>query len=54
VRNGWVTGTATALRIGRTLATYDVSLTNDEGEQICAARITVALRRAGAADPETD
>lgn len=42
---GWVTGTATAIRIGRTLATYDVSLTNDAGEQICAARITVYLRR---------
>lgn len=46
VRSGWVTGTATALRIGGTLATYDVTITNDEGEQVCAARITVALRRA--------
>lgn len=45
VRSGWVTGTAVALRIGRTLATYDVSLTNEDGEQVCAARITIALRR---------
>jgi 1,4-dihydroxy-2-naphthoyl-CoA hydrolase len=43
---GWVTGTATAIRIGRTLATYDVLLAADSGEQICAARITVYLRRA--------
>jgi uncharacterized protein (TIGR00369 family) len=45
VRSGWITGTATALRIGKTLATYDVTLTDDQGRQVCAARITVALRR---------
>ena len=45
VRSGWVTGTATALRIGGTLATYDVAIANDEGQQVCAARITIALRR---------
>ncbi|MGC4154943.1 MAG: PaaI family thioesterase [Propionicimonas sp.] len=46
VRSGWITGTATALRIGKTLATYDVTLTDDQRRQVCAARITVALRRA--------
>ena len=45
-REGWITGVATAIRIGGTLATYDVSLTDDSGEQICAARITLYLRRA--------
>ena len=45
VRSGWVTGVATALRIGRTLATYDVEITDDEGRQVCAARITVSLKR---------
>ncbi|MEA5118411.1 MAG: PaaI family thioesterase [Propionicimonas sp.] len=45
VRAGWVTGTATALRIGGSLATYDVVLTDDAGEQVCAARITVFLKR---------
>ncbi len=45
-RAGWITGVATALRIGNTLATYDVTLTDDEGQQVCAARITIALRRA--------
>ncbi|MCW5954607.1 MAG: PaaI family thioesterase, partial [Propionibacteriaceae bacterium] len=38
VRSGWITGTATALRIGNTLATYDVTLTDDQGRQVCAAR----------------
>ena len=45
-RTGWVTGVATAIRIGGTLATYDVTITDDDGAQICAARITVYLRRA--------
>ena len=44
---GWVTGVATAIRIGGTLATYDVSLTDDAGEQVCAARITLFLKRPG-------
>jgi uncharacterized protein (TIGR00369 family) len=47
-RAGWVTVVATAIRIGGTLATYDVTITDDAGEQVCAARITVYLRRARA------
>lgn len=46
--SGWVTGTAVAVRIGGRLATYDVVLTDDDGAQICAARITVYLRRPAA------
>ncbi len=48
-RAGWITATATAVRIGGTLATYDVTLVDEAGAQICAARITVFLRRAPAA-----
>lgn len=44
--SGWVHGVATAIRIGGSLATYDVTLTDDAGEQVCAARITVFLKRA--------
>ena len=44
---GWVTGTATAIRIGGKLATYDISLVDDAGDQVCAARITVFLKRPG-------
>ena len=46
-RDGWIRGVATAIRIGGTLATYDVALAQEGGEQICAARITVFLRRNG-------
>lgn len=37
---GWVTGTATALRLGRTVVTYDVILADDSGKRICTARVT--------------
>ncbi|MGI8458063.1 MAG: PaaI family thioesterase [Propionibacteriaceae bacterium] len=37
---GWVTGTATALRLGRTVATYEVVLVDDAGDRICTARVT--------------
>lgn len=54
VRSGWVTGTATALRIGGTLATYDVAITDEDDNQVCAARITIALRRAASSVPESE
>jgi 1,4-dihydroxy-2-naphthoyl-CoA hydrolase len=37
---GWVTGTATALRLGRTVVTYEVVITDDADERICTARVT--------------
>jgi uncharacterized protein (TIGR00369 family) len=46
-RDGWIRGVATAIRIGGTLATYDVALTQEGGDQVGAARITVFLRRNG-------
>ncbi len=45
VRSGWVTGTATALHLARSLVTYEVVLTDDEGRRTCTARITCALVR---------
>ena len=42
---GWVTGSATALRIGGTLGTWEVILLDDEGTRLCTARVTCALRR---------
>lgn len=45
VRRGWVTGTATALALGRRVATYDVALADDEGHRIASARITCHLIR---------
>jgi len=43
-RSGFVTGTATALSLGRTLATYDVLITDDEGNRLCTSRITCLIR----------
>ena len=42
-RSGWVTGTATALRLGRTVVTYEVVLLDDAGQRICTARVTCQL-----------
>jgi 1,4-dihydroxy-2-naphthoyl-CoA hydrolase len=43
VRSGWVTGTATALLLGRTAAMYEVVLTDDSGRRICTARLTCQI-----------
>ena len=40
---GWVTGTATALRLGRSVASYEVVLTDDDDRRICTARVTCQL-----------
>jgi 1,4-dihydroxy-2-naphthoyl-CoA hydrolase len=42
-RSGWVTGVATALRLGRSVASYEVVLTDDHDERICTARVTCQL-----------
>ena len=38
--SGWVTGTATALRLGRTVLSYEVVLLDDDQQRICTARLT--------------
>ena len=43
-RAGFVTGTATALSLGRTLATYDVVIVDDDGNRVCTSRITCLIR----------
>lgn len=45
-RSGFVTGTATALSLGRTLASYEVVITDDQDRRICTCRITCLLRDA--------
>jgi 1,4-dihydroxy-2-naphthoyl-CoA hydrolase len=42
-QSGWVTGTATALRLGRSVVSYEVVLTDDAGERICSARVTCQM-----------
>ena len=43
-RSGFVTGTATALSLGGTLACYEVVITDDQDRRICTCRITCLLR----------
>jgi uncharacterized protein (TIGR00369 family) len=44
-RRGRVTGVATPLSLGATLASYEVVITDEQGERICTARISCLLRR---------
>ena len=43
---GWVTGTCTALVLGRTLCTHEIVMTNDAGDRLSTVRITNMLRDA--------
>jgi 1,4-dihydroxy-2-naphthoyl-CoA hydrolase len=45
-RSGLVTGTATALSLGRTLACYEVVVTDEQGKRVCTSRITCLIRDA--------
>lgn len=40
---GLITGTATAISLGKTLCSWDIVLTNDEGEKTCTARLTCLI-----------
>ncbi len=42
-RSGIVTGTATAIHLGRSTASYEVVVTDEDGKRVCTARITCAL-----------
>jgi uncharacterized protein (TIGR00369 family) len=43
VRSGWVTGTATAIRLGRSVASYEVVLVDDADQRVCTARLTCQI-----------
>jgi 1,4-dihydroxy-2-naphthoyl-CoA hydrolase len=42
-RSGVVTGVATPVHLGRTMATYEVVITDENGKRVCTSRITCAL-----------
>ncbi|MBG6054216.1 uncharacterized protein (TIGR00369 family) [Salinibacterium sp. CAN_S4] len=44
VTTGWVTGTCTALSLGRNLATHEIVMTDDEGRRLSTVRMTNFLR----------
>jgi uncharacterized protein (TIGR00369 family) len=45
VRSGVVTGVATAVHLGGTVATYDIVVTDESDQRVCTARLTCLLRR---------
>lgn len=46
VTSGFVTGVATPLHLGRSAATYEIVITDDEDRRVCTARLTCMLRDA--------
>jgi uncharacterized protein (TIGR00369 family) len=44
-RSGLVTGVATPLRLGSSIASYEILVTDDRGDRVCTARLTCLLRR---------
>ena len=44
VSEGMLTGVATKVSAGNTLATYDVTITDDHDRRVCTARVTSLLR----------
>jgi uncharacterized protein (TIGR00369 family) len=43
-RSGRVTGVATAVHLGRSIATYEIVITDEGGGRVCTARLTCVLR----------
>lgn len=43
-RSGLVTAVATPLSLGRTITSYQVAITDDDGRLVCSARLTCMLR----------
>lgn len=44
ITEGWVTGTCTALVLGRTLATHEIVMTDERGRRLSTVRMTNMLR----------
>ena len=42
-RDGYVIGTCTALRIGKTMHVYEIKIHDEQENLICASRLTVAI-----------
>lgn len=44
ISSGWVTGTCTAISLGRSLATHEIVMTDDEGRRLSTVRMTNFLK----------
>ncbi len=43
VTEGWVTGTARPLHLGRTSQVWEVRIVNEQGKLVCVSRVTMAV-----------
>jgi len=44
VKEGMVTAVASPLRVGKTLQVWDINITDDDGDLVCASRLTLAVK----------
>jgi 1,4-dihydroxy-2-naphthoyl-CoA hydrolase len=44
ITSGWVTGTCIAISLGRSLATHEIVITDDEGRRLSTVRMTNFLK----------
>lgn len=42
-RQGRVTGVATPLHLGRTMSSFEITITDEDGKRVCTSRLTCAL-----------
>ncbi|MBD0842587.1 PaaI family thioesterase [Streptomyces sp. TRM68416] len=52
VRSGLVTGVATPVHRGRSTATYEIVISDEDGRRVCTARLTCLLREVNRGDAE--
>jgi uncharacterized protein (TIGR00369 family) len=46
VTEGYVTGVATPVHLGRTMTTYEIVISDDQDRRVCTARLTALIRDA--------
>ena len=51
-RSGLVTGVATPLHRGRSTATYEIVISDEDGKRVCSARLTCMLRDVNPSDAQ--
>jgi uncharacterized protein (TIGR00369 family) len=47
VREGWVTGIARPIHVGRSTHVWQIDISNDQGQLTCVSRITLAILATG-------
>jgi 1,4-dihydroxy-2-naphthoyl-CoA hydrolase len=51
-RSGLVTGVATLLHGGRTMSTFDIAITDEDGKRVCTARLSCLHRDGVPGEPK--